>query len=379
KEGNYFYEFGPFRLDPCRRLLLRDAEPLPLRPKAFDTLLVLVQNSGRVLDKDELMQAVWGGTIVEEGGLARNISVLRKTLGESPDEHRYIVTAPGRGYCFVATVRKVEIEDHDEANMLAIESHPLTSLVITGEDSGGLEVGIAVEERMAVTKAEANFLPVSRDVYMTGGINLRRLGVLASIVTLVVVGLVIFLKRGPADTKRDTVLLADFANTTGEAVFDGTLRQGLAIQLEQSPFLKIFPDERVRDTLRMMGRAPDDRVTVTVGREICQRQGLKALTSGSIANLGSHYVITLEAIASQSGEVISREQVEIEKKEDALRALGKAATRLRERLGESLSSIQRFDTPIEQATTSSLDALKAYSLGLEQSNKGAYSAAVPFY
>src|SRR5262245_65909258 len=96
KEGNYFYEFGPFRLDPCRHLLLRDAEPLPLRPKAFDTLLVLVQNSGRVLDKDELMQAVWGDTIVEEGGLTRNISVLRKTLGESADHQRYIVAAPGQ-------------------------------------------------------------------------------------------------------------------------------------------------------------------------------------------------------------------------------------------------------------------------------------------
>src|SRR5262249_6460352 len=234
--------------------------------------------------------------------------------GESPDEHRYIVTAPGRGYCFVAAVRKVESEDHNEAKALAIESHALTSLIIPVEDSVGLEVGIAVEERMAVTKAEANFLPVSRGVYLTRGLNSRRLGVLASIVTLILVGLVIFSKRGPADTKRDTVLLADFANTTGEAVFDGMLRHGLAIQLEQSPFLKIFPDERVRDTLRMMGRAPDDRVTVSVGREICQRQGLKALASGSIANLGSHYVISLEAIASQSGEVISREQVEIEKK-----------------------------------------------------------------
>jgi len=289
ESGNYLYEFGPFRLDSGKRLLLRDGEPLQLRPKAFDTLLVLVQNSGRVLDKDELMQAVWGATIVEEGGLTRNISVLRKALGESPDEHRYIVTAPGRGYCFVATVRIVKIEENDEAKSQVVESHSLT--------------------------------PVSSDAYLAGRLNSRWLGAAASIVTLVVVALVIFFSFfnwGPANTERDTVLLADFANTTGEAVFDSTLRQGLAIQLEQSPFLNIFPDERVRDTLRLMGRAPDERVMVTVGREICQRQGIKALVSGSIASLGSHYVITLEAIASQTGAVISREQVEVERKEDVL-------------------------------------------------------------
>src|SRR5262249_29289350 len=379
KEGNYFYEFGPFRLDPGRRLLLRDVEPLPLRPKAFDTLLVLVQNSGRVRNKDELMQAVWGDTIVEEGGLTRNISVLRKTLGESPDHHRYIVTAPGRGYCFVATVRKVDSEDHDEAKSLVVENHALSRMAINDEDSTSLGVAGAANELIAVTEAEANLLPVPSGAYPARRLNVRRLGVVASIVTLVAVALVVFFNRGPANVKRDTVLLADFANTTGETVFDGTLRQGLAIQLEQSPFLNIFPDERVRDTLRLMGRGPEERTTVAVGREICQRQGIKALVSGSIASLGSHYVITLEAVASQTGEVISQEQVEVERKEDVLGALGKAATRLRKQLGESLSSIQRFDTPIEQATTSSLDALKAYSLGLEQANKGAYPAAVPFY
>src|SRR5262245_20369966 len=140
KEGNYFYEFGPFRLDPGRRLLLRDGEPLPLRPKAFDTLLVLVPNSGRTLNKDELMQAVWGDTCVEEGGLTRNISVLRKTLRESPDHHRYIVTAPGRGYCFVAKVRQVDGEDPDDANSLVIGNPAPSPVVITDEDSTSLKV-----------------------------------------------------------------------------------------------------------------------------------------------------------------------------------------------------------------------------------------------
>src|SRR5215831_9437594 len=163
KEGNYFYEFGPFRLDPGRRLLLRDVEPLPLRPKAFDTLLVLVQNSGRVLNKDELMQAVWGDTIVEEGGLVRNISVLRKALGESPDEHRYIVTAPGRGYCFVATVRKVVSEDHNDANGPLPEPPPPAPVspalpIIDESYSNGHEVAPAAQGSRNGTRAEAKSL-----------------------------------------------------------------------------------------------------------------------------------------------------------------------------------------------------------------------------
>ncbi len=161
------------------------------------------------------------------------------------------------------------------------------------------------------------------------------------------------------------MLLADFVNTTGDAVFDGTLKQALAVQLEQTPFLNLFPEERVREMLQYMGRSPDERVTKDVAREICRRQGIKAVIVGSIANLGRNYAITLETTTAQTGEVMARWQVEAEGKEQVLRALGKAATELREKLGESLGSIQKFDAPLEQATTSSLEALRAHSLGLE--------------
>src|SRR6185369_11286035 len=160
-------------------------------------------------------------------------------------------------------------------------------------------------------------------------------------------------------------------------VFDGTLKQGLAVQLEQSPFLNIFSDQRVRETLRFMNRAPDERVTKEIAREICQRQGLKAFLAGSISNFGTHYVITLEATNAQTGDTITRQQVEAESKEQVISALGKAATTLREKLGESLSSIQKYDVPIHQATTSSLDALKAFSLGVENQLKGKYLEAIP--
>ena len=178
---------------------------------------------------------------------------------------------------------------------------------------------------------------------------------------------------------KDTIVLADFLNTTGDAVFDGTLKQALAVHLGQSPFLNIFGDERVREALRFMGRSPDERVTRDLAREICQRQGLKALLSGSLSGLGTNYVITLEAINAQTGDVIAREQTEVATKEQVLSSLGKAASQLREKLGESLSSIQKFDAPLEQATTSSLEAFKALSLGDELRAPGKLQEAIPFY
>jgi eukaryotic-like serine/threonine-protein kinase len=167
-------------------------------------------------------------------------------------------------------------------------------------------------------------------------------------------------------TEQDTIVLADFVNSTGDPVFDGTLKVALAVALEQTPFLKVFPDQRVQETLRLMQREPDERITRPIAREIARREHLKALIAGSIGNLGSNYVLALEAINADSGDVMAREQVEAAGKEQVLTELGKAAARLREKLGESLASIQRFDVPLARATTSSLEALQAYSLALDE-------------
>jgi len=199
----------------------------------------------------------------------------------------------------------------------------------------------------------------------------------STLVIAVAAAIFLYFKPVSALTDKDTILIADFVNTTADAVFDGTLKQGLAVQLGQSPFLNVFPDARVRQTLRLMGRSPEDRVTKEVAREICQRQGLKAFLAG-ITNLGTSYVITLEAVNGQSGEEIAREQVEAESKEQVLKSLTQATSKLREKLGESLSSIRKFDAPLE-LTTSSLEALKAYSLGYEQSIKGRFLESIPFY
>ncbi|MEK6302165.1 MAG: protein kinase [Acidobacteriota bacterium] len=211
-----------------------------------------------------------------------------------------------------------------------------------------------------------------------GEIKRHRPGVSLTLAALVVaaVAAYFYFNRKPVLTEHDTILLADFDNKTGDEIFDGTLKQGLAVQLEQSPFLSLFPDTRVRDTLKLMNRSSDERVTSEIGREICQRQGLKALIAGSIAPLGSHYVLTLEAVNSESGEVVAREQTEAESREQVLKALSQAASKLRQKLGESLSSIQKFDAPIEQVTTSSLEALKAFSLSVKQRRSGNADEAI---
>ena len=178
-------------------------------------------------------------------------------------------------------------------------------------------------------------------------------------------------------TAQDTIILADFQNTTGEPVFDGALKVALAVALEQSPFIKVFPDDRVRETLRLMQRPTDEPLTRAIAREVARREQLKALVAGSISSLGTHYVLALEAIDVESGEVLAREQVEIPAKDQVLALLGSTTSRLRGKLGESLALIKRFDAPLAQATTGSLDALHAFSLALDQGRMNPRLEAVP--
>ena len=201
----------------------------------------------------------------------------------------------------------------------------------------------------------------------------------AAVIVALGMGAFFYTRRARGLTEKDSVLLSDFLNTTGDAVFDGTLKQALAVQLEQSPYLNIFPQDRVRDTLRYMGRSADERVTPDLAREICQREGIKAVLNGSISNLGSQYVVGVDAVNCKTGDSLAREQVQVEKKEQVLGAVGKVASSLRGKLGESLASLQKFDAPVEEATTSSLEALKSFSLGETERDKGSEYGAIPFY
>jgi serine/threonine protein kinase/tetratricopeptide (TPR) repeat protein len=202
----------------------------------------------------------------------------------------------------------------------------------------------------------------------------------ALIVALVAAGIaIVFLKRGHALTEKDSILITDFVNTTADPVFDDTLKKALAVDLGQSPYLNVFPDQRIRQTLQFMGRSPGDRITTEVGREICQRDGIKAMLNGSIDSVGGQYVITLEATNTSSGDSLGRQQAQADRKEDVLSALQGAATRLRSQLGESLSMVQKYDMSLSMATTPSLDALKALTLGDAKHNTGDELGALPNY
>jgi serine/threonine protein kinase/tetratricopeptide (TPR) repeat protein len=187
--------------------------------------------------------------------------------------------------------------------------------------------------------------------------------VAAATVLLVAGAGFVFTHRAKALTEKDSILLTEFINTTGDAVFDGTLKQALAVQLQQSPYLNVVPESKIQEALKFMGRPASERITPDIGKEICQRQGIKAMMTGSIAGLGSHYVITLTAVNAQSGDTMATEQVEAESKEQVLKGLDKGASQVRERLGESLASVQQYAKPLEQATTTSLEALKEFSIG----------------
>jgi DNA-binding winged helix-turn-helix (wHTH) protein/tetratricopeptide (TPR) repeat protein len=317
------YEFGPFRVDPARETLLKAGVSVPLTPKTFQILLVLVRHGQEIVTKDDLMKTVWPDTFVEEANLSRNIFMLRKALGETAQDHRYIVTVPGRGYRLADSRSRVQIDVKETRPWKWIA----LAAVILFAVAGGL--WRLVSHRRAVLGA------------------------------------------------KDTVVLADFANSTGDPMFDETLRQGLAVQLRQSPYLSLISDQRISHTLRLMGHRADTQLTPPVARGVCERTGSAAVLEGSIAPLGSQYVLTLQAKSCRTGEVLDQEQVQAAKKEDVLSALSQIAGRFRNRVGESLTTIQEHNTPLAEATTPSLEALEAYSAGWKLHTSNGAMAALP--
>jgi len=203
-------------------------------------------------------------------------------------------------------------------------------------------------------------------------------GTAVMVIGLAVGGWLYFARHAHALSEKDSIVLTDFTNTTGDTVFDDTLKQALAVDLGQSPFLNILSEDKVRQTLREMTRSPGGRLTPDLAREVCQRTGSKAYLAGSIAALGTQYVIGLEALNCASGDVLAREQVTAAGKEQVLPTLGHAASKLRNEVGESLSSVQKFDVPLDQATTNSLEALKAHTLGRKTAREKGNAEAIPF-
>ncbi len=356
-EPKVLYEFGPFRVDPDKQVLLREDQPVAITPKVFETLLVLVRHSREVVSKDELMKAVWPDAFVEEANLSQNIFMLRKALGETPDDRRYIVTLPGRGYRLSAQVRTVTQDGED----LVIESRTTAQIAVEQTD-----------RRPGETLLAAPIGPERK---------WKRLLPIGAVLTLIILVAVFVLRRREpvALGQTDSILLGDFVNTTGDLVFDGALRQGLAVQLEQSPFLRLISEDRIQQVLGMMGQPTDAHLTPGVAREICERSASDAVLDASIAQIGTQYLLTLKAVNCASGELLASAEAQAADKNHVLDALGKITSEIRTKLGESRSTMQRFDTPLVQATTPSLDALKAFSSGVKVSTTAGSASAIPLF
>jgi len=362
--------FAAFELDAVNGELRKAGIPVKIHPQPLRVLLLLAEHAGRVVSREEIQHCLWrDNTFVDfERGINFCINQIRTTLGDDAERPRYVETVPRRGYRFIATVAMIAAQDSSPVVQCTSERPPgeapdpgtgqgyRTVVAPAGEPDARLHSSMA-----ARTRKRRYFL-------VTVGLT----AVIAA-----TGGWLFFSRKARALTEKDTIVLADFTNTTGDAVFDGALRQGLAVQLEQSPFLSLISDERIGQTLRLMDRRADTRLTPEIGREICQRTTSAAVLSGSIVSLGTQFALGLKAVNCRTGDTLAEEQETADGKEQVLRALSRAATKLRGKLGESLKSVEKFDTPLEQATTPSLAALHAYSLGRKTFLSGDAAGAIP--
>jgi len=371
QQGKDLYAFGPFRLDPAERLLWREGIPVPLSPKLADTLLLLVRRPGHLVERDELIKQVWPNTFVKDGNLNKNISVLRKTLGQWDGGREYIETVAKRGYRFVAAVT---LEDIGAAPQLASEE---PDAIVQPNNALDKEVELlAAHEAKLQVQVEETISPS-----WLGPASNRKIAVFVAIAATVAAALLgsLFWRSRHAQvlTNKETIVLGDFANSTGEEVFNGTLRQGMSIQLQQSPFLKLVSDEEIHRTLHMMGQKTNTQITPEIAREVCLRTNGAVALDGSIIAIGTRYELILRAVDCVRGELLSSAEVQAKGKNDVLDALGRLASEIRGKLGESFTSVQRHDTPLVQVTTPSLEALQYYNLGLNiQSQTGDFAGSL---
>jgi eukaryotic-like serine/threonine-protein kinase len=339
--------FEDFELDLRAYQMWRSGRTLKLERIPMEVLCQLVERRGQLVTREEIIEKLWGKNVFLDTDNAINTAIrkIRRALKDDPEQPRFVQTVTGRGYRFIGQTSEISAPHAQTA--MAVEEKPVSPA--GGLGTTGKHWGMFVATALTV-------------------------------LALSVVGYFYFHSYPHTHvlTERDTVVLADFANTTGDPVFDDTLRQGLAVQLEQSPFLSLISDERIQQVLKLMAKPADARLTPQISREVCERTASAAVLDGSIASLGSQYVLTLRARDCRSGDVLDEEQVQAARKEDVLNALSQIATRLRARVGESLSTVKSHDTPLAEATTPSLEALKAYSAGWQVSFSSGSAASVPF-
>ena len=395
------YQFGEFELRVSARLLARDGKPVPLGSKAFEVLTCLVMRAGDVVTKDELLKTVWPESFVEEGNLSQHVFALRKALG---DRAGYIVTVPGRGYQFTESVRELSelpaaqpaetgsflLQRTRERTHIVIEESSTTSDAAapdgtelmappslepinpdpsTGNSLRTVRSSMTIMDQdelavngppQAVDRPAASLLPEPHEPRS----NRRSLAVIASVAVVALLAGGYFLRRlarKPSTNQR--IVLAELDNRTGDPGFDDVLRNALKIDLDQSPYMDVMSEPEELSTLRLMGQKPETLFLPQIAREVCERSNRQVLITGTIARVGQEYLLTLEATDCDSGKLLAGAKAEASNKEQTLAALDSASATLRRGLGESAESLERFQVPIAQATTSSLEALKQYSIG----------------
>jgi DNA-binding winged helix-turn-helix (wHTH) protein/tetratricopeptide (TPR) repeat protein len=322
--------------------LRKSGTRIRLQDQPLKVLLALLEKPGAMVSRDELKRRIWPEEDFGDFDHAVNVAVakIRVALSDSADTPRYVETLPRRGYRFIFPV-----------TLPAAPESPTPAEILP-----------------AAPAAKARRFPWR----VTSGAGL-------AVVAVAISAWWFSFGRPHHLTEQDTIVLADFANNTGDPVFDGTLRQGLSVQLAQSPFLSLVSDKQIQQTLLMMKQPADAKLIPSVAREVCRRNSATALVGGSIAQIGTQYSLILKAEECPNGKVIAATEAGAADKSHVLHALGKASAALREKLGESLATVEKFDTPLEQATTASLPALQAYDAGYKLADRGDYAAALPFF
>lgn len=346
--------FGPFEVHASAGKLYRGGIRVRLSGQPFQILQLLLTHPGEVVTRERLRKEIWGeGTFVDfEHSLNAAVNKLRRTLGDSADRPKYIETLTGWGYRFIGSIQP----PCSPADGTIAE--PVAKPIAIGN-------GSLIKERPQ---------PKQRAFAQRAILGLAML-----VLSVAIVAAFLYSHRRPKLTNKDTIVLAGLVNATGDPVFDGTIKQGLAIQLAQSPFLSLVSEERIGQTLRLMGRPADAPLNPQIAREICERTGSTAVLEGSIAMLGTRYVLGLTARNCSSGEIVDREQVQAARKEDVLDALTRIASTFRRHAGESLATIQKHNIPLADASTPSLEALKAYSNGWKALSSTGHFAALPLF
>jgi eukaryotic-like serine/threonine-protein kinase len=355
--------FGGFEADLSSQELRKQGVRLRLPRQSFQILRMLLERPGELVTREEFRAALWpSDTFVDfEHGLNAAINRLRETLGDEADNPRYVETLPRRGYRYTGPVPAMV------APRAALQTASQVPEARQEEGEVAAAAVAGVPENLAESRSVSEWL-------FRFGTPFVVVGLLATAFALIV-----HYGRAHKITAKDPIVMTDFSNSTGEPVFDDTLRQGLIVQLEQSPMLNVVQETTIDETLRFMGRKRGEPMTKDLWHEVCERSNSTTLLGGSIARLGNQYVIGLNAEDCKTGRHLADEQVQVASKEEVLKGLGKAASSLRKKLGENVASLEKFDLPLEQVTTPSLEALQAYTRGQKTFDEKGFTLAIPFF